>query len=166
MIVDISKGDAVVTELYQYDYGQTIEFVGKSILDGTEVHFFQGENGCRSEVKEQQAEIPDYLLSNSRTVLAYLYVSDVNSGETIQKLTLMILPREKPPDYIDPTKPVDYSRLLPVGGEIGELLIRTGDGYAWKNFDKEFVTDEELRKVSEGIPVAMTVQEILNICKV
>ena len=47
----------------------------------------------------------------------------------------------------------------------GDFLVKTEDGYEWKNFDDSFCTDEELRKVSERIPVAMTVDEILSICK-
>lgn len=165
MIVNIEKADVIVTGLYQYDYGQSMEFSGCQVVDGTEVHFFQGEYGCRTEVKENRTEIPDYLLSNSKTILVYLYVVNDTSGETIKKITMLILPREKPPDYVDPAVPADYSRLLPLGGDIGDFLVKTEDGYAWKNFDDSFCTDEELRKVSERIPVAMTVDEILSICK-
>ena len=75
------------------------------------------------------------------------------------------MPREKPPDYVDPTKPADYSRLLPIGGEIGDLLIVTEDGYAWKDLDSKFASAEQLQKVSESIPMPMTVQDIFEICK-
>ncbi|WP_367567201.1 hypothetical protein [Lacrimispora sp.] len=166
MIVDIRKSDAVVTGLYQYDYGQTLEFTGKEISDGTQVHFFKGDYGCRAEVNDGIAKIPDYLFTNSDTVLAYLYVADGIAGKTIQRLTILILPREKPPDYVDPTKPADYSRLLPLGGSIGDLLVKTENGYTWRDLDDEFVTDDELQKVSEKLPVAMTVQDVLSICKV
>lgn len=166
MIVDISKDNVVVTGLYQYDFGQTLNFTGEIIKNGTEVHFFQGDGCCRSFANNNVAEIPDYLLASAKTVLAYAYVTDENHGETIKKMTLMILPRGKPPDYVDPSQPADYSRLLPLGGEIGDLLIRTDDGYAWRSFDNEFATDDELQKVSESIPVAMSVKEILSICKI
>lgn len=166
MIVNISKDNIVVTGLYQYDYGQFLEFTGASVQDGTEAHFFQGQYSCRSEVRNGRLEVPNYLLSLDRTILAYLYVTDEKHGETIKRMTILIYPREKPPDYIDPNKPEDYSRLLPVGGEIGNTIIRTADGYAWKNLDDGFATDEELRKISESIPVAMTVQEIIDICKI
>lgn len=166
MIVDISKEEAVVTDLYQYDYGQTMEFVGEVVPDDVQVHFFQNEHECRTEVKSGAASIPDYLLMSAKTILAYLYIADIDKGKTIKKLTLLVLPREKPPDYIDPNKPADYSRLLPVGGEVGDSLFRTDEGYAWKKNDEVYVTDDELKKVSEKLPIAMTVQEILQICKI
>lgn len=166
MIVDISKDNIVITGFYQYDYGQCMEFIGYEVPDGTQVHFFQGDFSCRNQVIQQKVEIPDYLLSLRQTILAYLYIIDENEGKTIKRFTILTYPREKPPDYIDPNKPADYSRLLPVGGEVGDLLFKTSDGYEWKNLDANFALEEDLQKVSEQIPVAMTVQEILNICKV
>lgn len=166
MIIDVSKNDVVITGLYQYDYGLKIEFSGVNIEDGTELHFFQGECGCRTFIRNNIADFPDYLLASSKTVNAYVYLGNEEQGRTIKRLTFLIMPREQPPDYINPTKPSDYSRLLPIGGEIGDLVFKTEDGYAWKNIDEEFVTNEELQKVSERLPVAMTVQEILKICKV
>lgn len=163
---NLESNTAVVTELYQFDYGQKIVFTGAEVPDGTEIHFFQGDYGCKGIINNQSADVPDYLLSNNKTVLAYLYLTNAQSGRTIKKLTMLIMPREKPPDYIDPTKPADYSRLLPLGGEIGDLLIVTENGYAWKDMDDEFASVESLQKVSESIPVPMTVQDILSICKV
>lgn len=166
MIVNIEKSDVVVTGLYQYDYGQSLDFSGCQVADRTEVHFFQGEYGCRTETKNNSASIPDYLLMSSRMILAYLYIADEKKGKTIKRLTILVLPRDRPPDYIDPSKPEDYSRLLPVGGEVGDSLYRTADGYEWKKNDEVYVTDEELQKVTESLPVAMTVQEVFEICKI
>ena len=162
---NVETNTAVITELYQYDYGQKIIFTGSEIQDGTEIHFFQGEYGCKGTIINQVADIPDYLLSHDKTVLAYLYLTNIELGKTIKKITILIMPREKPPDYVDPTKPADYSRLLPIGGEIGDLLIVTEDGYAWKDLDGEFASAEQLQKVSESIPMPMTVQDILEICR-
>lgn len=165
MIVDVSIENPVVTGFYQYDYGQTMELTGCMIPDGTEIHFFQGEYSCRETVKQQIVKIPDYLLSLDKNILAYMYVVDENKGKTIKRFTILNYPRERPPDYIDPSKPADYSRLLPIGGEVGDSLIRTEDGYEWRNYDDMFASDEELKKISESIPVAMTAAEILEICK-
>lgn len=166
MIIDSSRDDIIVTNLYQYDYGQVLSFCGTEIADGTQVHFFQNEHECRTEIKNNTAEIPDYLLMNAKTILAYLYVTDIEKGKTIKKLTLLVMPRERPPDYIDPSEPADYSRLLPVGGDVGDSLYRTADGYEWKRNDEVYVTDEELQNVTEKLPVAMTVQEVLDICRI
>lgn len=165
MIVSLSKEDIVVTGLYQYDCGRFMEFTDFVIPDGTEIHYFQGEFSCKEVVDQQTVKIPDYLLSLDKNILAYMYIKDGNERKTIKRFTILVHPREKPPDYIDPSKPADYSRLLPIGGEIGDSLIRTADGYAWKNYDNMFASDEELRKVSESIPIAMTAAEILEICK-
>lgn len=164
MIVDISNDNIIVTGFYQYDYGQFIEFADHMIPNGTEVHYFQGEYSCKEAVMKQKVKIPDYLLSLDKTILAYMYVVDENEGKTIKRFTILTYPRKRPPDYIDPSKPEDYSRLLPVGGEIGDSLIRTADGYEWRNYDNMFASDEDLQKVSESIPIAMTAAEILAIC--
>lgn len=163
MIVDIGESDVVVTNLYQYDYGQSMDFSGGQIIDGTEVHFFQGEYGCRTEIKGGSAPIPDYLLMSAKKILAYLYVSDELTGKTIKRLTLLPLPREKPLDYIEPPKPEDYSRLLPVGGEENEFLTIKNGEPVWMDLDKEYARDDELAKVAQAIPEFATMKEIEEI---
>ena len=163
MIVDIGKSDVVVTNLYQYDYGQSMDFSGGQIIDGTEVHFFQGEYGCRTEVKGNSAPIPDYQLMNSKKILAYLYVADELIGKTIKRLTLLPLPREKPPDYLEPSRPEDYSRLLPVGGDENEVLTIKNGEPVWLDLYKEYASDEELAQVAQAIPEFATMREIEEI---
>lgn len=160
MIVDISKDNIVVTGFYQYDYGQFMELKGGIVPDGTEVHYFQGEYCCREAVTQQNVKIPDYLFSLDKNILAYMYIVDENKGKTIKRFTILNYPRKRPPDYIDPSKPADYSRLLPVGGEVGDSLIRTEDGYEWKNYDSIFATDKELAEIAAMIPQFASFKEI------
>lgn len=163
MNVDIGRNDIMIRNLYQYDYGQQMDFTGGNVADGTEVHYFQGEYGCRTVVKDNAVQIPDYLFVSTKTILAYLYVSDEESGETIKKFTLLLLPREKPPDYIDPSKPEDYSRLLPLGwGENEYLTVKDGQ-FVWVDLDEEYARDEELAQVAQTIPQFATMKEIEDI---
>lgn len=163
MIVDISKDNIVVSDLYQYDYGQIMEFTGCMVRDGTEVHFFQGEYSCCEAVTQQTVKIPDYLLRLDKPILAYMYVMNANEGKTIKRFTILTYPRKRPSGYIDPSKPADYSRLLPIGGEVGDSLIRTADGYEWKNYDDVFATDKELASVAATVPQFASMQEIEDI---
>ena len=82
---NVETNTAVITELYQYDYGQKIIFTGSEIQDGTEIHFFQGEYGCKGTIINQVADIPDYLLSHDKTVLAYLYLTNIFLKISIKK---------------------------------------------------------------------------------
>lgn len=163
MIVDIRKDSIVVTGFYQYDYGQSMEFAGCVVPDGTEVHFFQGEHSCRTAVSQQIVKIPDYLFSLDKNILAFMYLADENEGKTIKRFTILNYPRKRPPDYVDPSKPADYSRLLPVGGMAGDSLLRTVDGYEWKNYDNIFATDKELAEIAATVPQFASMKEVEDI---
>lgn len=165
MKVDIRENRAVVTGLYQYDRGQKLELIGCDVADGTEVHYIQGEFNCVEYIKDGEVLIPDFLLASNRIILSYLYIDSGNIAKTIKKIEILTMAREKPPNYTIPDEPDSYSRLLPLGGEIGDHVVKTKDGYEWKSPDDGLATDEELIKVSETIPIPMTVAEILAICK-
>lgn len=160
MIVDISREEVVVTNLYQYDYGQKMEFAGEVVPDGVQVHFFQNEHECRTEVKNGAASIPDYLLMSAKTILAFLYIADIDKGKTIKKLTLLVLPRERPPDYVDPTRPADYSRLLPIGGKEGQIIGIIGGQPVWLDLNDKYATDDELMHVAQTVPQFASMREI------
>lgn len=158
------KSDLVVRGLTQFDYGQILQFNGIEIEDGTEIHFVQNRKVITQYIQSNQVLIPDFLLQYSDILTVYVYKISPDSGETILKITLPINSREPPGDYVTPEEPA-YSRLIPLGGEEGQVLARGPDGYMWVDPTHGSVTEEMLQRVSEQIPVSMTVLEILEICK-
>lgn len=160
------KEHSVVTVygLTQYDFGQLLEITGVDIPDGTEIHFCQSGKAITQYIQKNQVLIPDHMLQYSDAVHAYLYKVEHESGETTRHIVLKIAAREKPGDYVIPEEPA-YSRLLPIGGDDDQILCIKNGEYAWRNIGEEFASDDELKAISEQIPVPMTVQDILNICK-
>lgn len=119
--------------LWRYDCGQTLEFFGMEVPDGTELQFYQGEHSSKTFVKDGAAAVPDYFLSRAEGVIAYLYIAGANSGITVRKIYIVVQDRPKPTHYVDPTPPVDYSRLLPPGGAGGDVLMFGPEGPYWES---------------------------------
>ena len=116
--------------LTQYDYGQILQIDGLLIDDGTEIHFCQNEKAITQYMQNNQVQVPDYMMQYPDEINAYVYRVDSVSGETLQKVVLNIMPRERPGDYVAPEEPA-YSRLLPPGGAPGQILTRGPTGYEW-----------------------------------
>lgn len=116
--------------LTQYDYGQTLQFEGIDIADGTEVHFCQANKTITGYIKDNHVLIPDCMLQYAEIINTYVYIMGKRSGETVRKVILDITPREKPLGYVNPEEPA-YSRLLPPGGFEGQIPIKQpGEDYA------------------------------------
>lgn len=89
-------------ELWQWDYGQQLQFEGLMLREFTEVHFATTRS---AETITQIAEwglvsIPDELMQYAGTLTVYLYLHTGESdGETVYKASLLIKGRPKPSDY-------------------------------------------------------------------
>ena len=123
-----------VTTVYgltQYDYGQELVVEADPVIsDGTEVHFHQGVISTTRYLQSGKVLIPDAMLQDDRTISAYVYIRTEDSGETVLTAYLRITAREKPSDYILPDTQ-DYRRLLPEGGEPGQVPVKlSGEAYA------------------------------------
>ena len=138
--------------LTQWDYGQelVIECAGLELANGTEVNFYQGKLSSVSYLKNNHVMIPDLMLQSHTDIIAYVYVRDSTSGETVLSIKLPIKSRPRPEDYILPEYK-EYRRLLPAGGNAGQALIKkTEDDFdtAWADdAGMEPMTDEEIDKI-------------------
>lgn len=106
------------TGLTQWDYGQVLRILGLCGLKRTEVHFALDGGGAAliqlAEIEEDGAvtvPIPDCLLETGRSIVAYVYVTDQTSGETIRTIKMPVTRRAKPQDY---DSPADKSLLRQV----------------------------------------------------
>lgn len=143
MKVDVTDICSVAYGLIQWDYGQVLILEGLSIPDDTEIHFCQNGTAYTDIILSGTVKIPDYLLQYPDKIAAYLYVADTDSGKTIRKIVLPVKPREKPGDYVTPEEPA-YSRLLPPGGDDGDMLIKTYEGFAWMKPEEPLMEATEL----------------------
>ena len=116
------------TGLTQWDYGQVLRILGLCGLKRTEVHFALDGGGAAliqlAEVEEDGAvtvPIPDCLLETGRSIVAYVYVTDQTSGETIRTIKMPVTRRAKPQDY---DSPADKSLLRQV---LDQLAIKADD---------------------------------------
>lgn len=112
--------------LTQWDYGQelALECQGVEIADGTEINFYQGKLSSVSYLKNNKVMIPDLMLQRAIEITAYVYIRQKSSGETILTILLPVGVRPRPENYVLPEHE-DYKRLLPAGGESGQVLRKS-----------------------------------------
>lgn len=162
IIAEYGVSPWIVYGLTRYDYGQILEIRGLEVQDGTEVHFCQMNRAITQYMQSNQVLIPDHLLQYPEDIYTYLYRKDSGSGKTVLKLILPINDREKPGDYVAPEEPA-YSRLIPHGGNDGQVLARGPDGYVWidaEDIGNGFATDQELAEVAATVPQFASMMEI------
>lgn len=125
MITANFKGIVIAqTSAMQWDYGQTIELTGAAIdiPDGTEAQFYQGNLSHTGQIKDMECEVPDVMLQNACSITMYIYVRDATSGETVLTVNIKVDRRPRPKHYVLPAYE-EYTRLLPEGGEDGQVPI-------------------------------------------
>lgn len=154
--VDFRGTRAAAVTVYQYDYGQALYFGSLYVPDGTEVDFYQMGNNITRSVKSGRVVIPDIMLQQRADITVYVYLREGDSGRTIFKVTISITGRQ-PPGNNPAEDSKDYKRLVPSGGEIGQVLTKTSnDDYDFDWFDAsasegsyEDITDEDIDALFE-----------------
>lgn len=102
---------ANVYNLYQWDYGQSLEIKGLNIHDNVWVQFSMNASGGNAipvvtEVNDGviTANIPAFVFEKETmqnyNAYAFVYVSNADSGETVKVIKLNIKARPKPEDYV------------------------------------------------------------------
>jgi uncharacterized protein (UPF0335 family) len=102
---------ANVYNLYQWDYGQSLEIKGLDIHDNVWVQFAMNPYGGEAipvvtKVNDGviTANIPAFVFeketSQNYNAYAFVYVSNADSGETVKVIKLNIKARPKPEDYV------------------------------------------------------------------
>lgn len=139
MEVDISRVNGAV-QFWQYDYGQSLTFKGFLVPEDTEAHFYMDTSEFTRYVSDGKVEIPDILLTASGIATLFLYIDTGDSGRTVKKILVTILPRARPQDYVEPAQENTPSRRIPAGGEVGQILVKKSDD----DYDVEWGTPEEV----------------------
>lgn len=94
------KNNLTVSNRYQHDKGQILQFT--DVSDGTQVEF-ANENHERAEpyiVKNSQVEIPDFLVEENSPITAFIKVVDENSETTVKTITIPVISRPESDDGV------------------------------------------------------------------
>lgn len=95
--------------LTQWDYGQVLEIHGLDLPKAVEIHFAIYD--CPDDAiirigntvdKITRAAIPEKIMEQSQCAVAYVYVSDTQSGETVRTVYMPMIPRQKPEAFDAP----------------------------------------------------------------
>lgn len=92
---------AVTSPLFQWDYGQVLQFQGLELPDTYEVHFANAPHGDATTAigDESGVPIPDIYLTTGQPVYAWIYVhTGADDGETVYQVTIPVIQRPKPGD--------------------------------------------------------------------
>lgn len=143
--------------LTQWDYGQIlhIDYNG-TIPEGSEVNFYQGLHSSLTYIHNLEAKIPNLMLQNAEDITAYVYIRYPDSGETVLTIRLPVAARPRPDNYVLPDTE-EYRRLLPVGGETGQIPVKQSDkdyAVSWEYRADGITYDGEYVQLMSGaIPV-------------
>lgn len=107
-----------VQGLTQWDYGQTLEITGLDLPASPQVHFWrQGATEAYTIVGATRdgvttVSIPDQLLQEYGVIQAYVYLTDIQSGETVRTVYMTVDPRPKPDTYTEPGEVNPFARVV------------------------------------------------------
>lgn len=104
LIADFTKqGEEIeLEELWQYDYGQKLQICGLNLPDVFEVHFsWTGLENAKvvtghTENGVSTVDIPNEALKQKRAITAYIYLSTVEEGETVNTVMMFVNKRPAP----------------------------------------------------------------------
>lgn len=141
--------EKTVKGLTQWDYGQKLEIHGLDLPDIVEIHFsiysYEDESTRRighTVNKVTTVAVPERILEQPRDAVAYIYVSDEESGKTVRTIHLPIDPRNKPEDYITPDDPLKDNPLRDAVNEVRNYYEKTESleksAEAWTHGHEEY----------------------------
>lgn len=159
------------TELFQFDYGQTLEISGVELPEKFEMHFEYGDislsvDGIYSNGKGT-VKVPDTLLDGLRSKFsAWLYVENGKSGKTLKTVEFILGRRKKPSDY--PCNPCEIAKVKTLAEyvkenadkvseaeKVGQDLLQRAENGEFDGADgKDYIlTETDKTEIAEAIPV-------------
>lgn len=130
-----------IRNVWQYDYGQILRIQGLNLPKAVEIHFSLEETGGTSVTrigitKDNVTDviIPDSLLENNGAtenynIYAYVYLTDLGSGETEYKITISVKARPKP-EAIGGTGETTLENIM---SAVNQIADRKADTLDYKN---------------------------------
>ena len=99
-------GNYTTDSVYQWDQNQTLRITGENVDEITAIHFCNKKCDTAivvSVVRDDEgvtASIPNLLLEAPYDVIAYVHTIDDNQAKTIEIISIPVIKRVKPDDYI------------------------------------------------------------------
>lgn len=114
--------------LYQWDYGQVLQFPGRTLPTAYEVQFSNVASGGETITMigdEDGVLIPDELLTTGLPIYAWVYLhTGLEDGESEYAITIPILKRPEPSD-LEPT-PVQQDAITQAIAALNQAVEQTG----------------------------------------
>lgn len=146
-----------VRNVWQYDYGQILRIQGLTLPPAVEIHFSLSEAGGEAVTrigitKDNVTDviIPDSLLENNGAtenynIYAYVYLTDLGSGETEYKITISVKARPKP-EAVGGTGETTLENIM---SAVNQLADGKADTLVYKNSVLRLLSGEtELSRVT------------------
>ena len=118
-----------VTNLFQWDVNQVLKITGLNLTNLVEVHFCNKKSTSATVVNsttptngEVLVNIPNKLLTEPYNIVAYVYVTEGSTRSTTNTITIPVVTRAKPNDYVDTS---GGSIVVPGGGSNIDLSSAT-----------------------------------------
>lgn len=137
MIVNVPSNTRNVTAnaVYQWDFGHKLQITGSG-LSVCQVHF--SDKTCKETIVRMgslvnantlEVTIPDRLLENKYTINAFIYKLEDTSGETVVHITIPVIERPRPEDFIDPVPPTALTQIQELISRSNAALTDLQDKY-------------------------------------
>ncbi len=161
---------------YQWDIGQRVLLT--DVEEGTKIHFaHKNDNSAEalvvcaySDGDAVYADIPNILMQTAGVINVYIYLQDGGKAHTVRKLSIIVIARKKPADYVyTETEVLTWESLderikaLEAGGGTGGG--DTGGGGTGGGLEPLIGTTGDItprmvaEALGEGRPITLTLQE-------
>lgn len=153
------KGEEIEieNELWQYDYGQRIQIKGLDLPETFEVHFAWKDSEKAKVVIGSTVngistvDIPNVALEQRRTITAYIYLSGITEGETVNTIILSVNKRKAPENFGTPEDVDLFHHTLAATAEYQrqakesekQAAARSADAEAWAHGREDHPDQEQ-----------------------
>lgn len=153
------KGEEIEieNELWQYDYGQRIKIKGLDLPETFEVHFAWKDSEKAKVVIGSTVngistvDIPNVALEQRRTITAYIYLSGITEGETVNTIILSVNKRKAPENFGTPEDVDLFHHTLAATAEYQrqakesekQAAARSADAEAWAHGREDHPDQEQ-----------------------
>lgn len=154
-----NKREVSLFGLTQWDKGQKLKISFENMPKSFQVHF-SGRDSDEAVVVDAVTsggsaviDIPDEMLIYDTDILAWIYLTGDNSGETIGKVTLYVKPRPRPKGYIEDLVPSGQKLVEIMISELKSNLEHVIENGVDSQYVPQYVKDEALRVAKEVLSV-------------
>lgn len=121
--------DEVTTnKVTQWDYGRTLRIEGLKLPSVVRIDFcISGEQTTIARIgttKDNVTDvvIPDSLLEQAQTIVAYVYLNDTTTGKTVKTINIPVVARPKPEEHDTPESKELFAEAIEVVNEIANRV--------------------------------------------